>query len=568
MQLAVYSCPVNKAVAIKPIQDNYRYSELAPDFVREKNGVVYTKIWVVDLILDLVGYDASKPLAEMLLIEPAAGDGSFLLRAAARVVESCRLRGLPIIEARSAIIAYEIDEASSERARGALKSLLISSGAKRGDAEVLSDSWVRTGDFLLESGHLQSKADFVVGNPPYIRMEDMEDGGSAYRSMYRTMVGRSDIYVAFYEAALRQLKKEGVCGFICADRWMFNQYGAELRNFITSYYAVQTVIQMHHAEAFESEVSAYPAVTIIKNSNQGAVTVATLDPKAERIGASGLAQEFRLAGKGGTNAARIDNWFSGSSPWPLLEPQRLALLRRLEAEYHTIESTSVSVGIGVATGADKVFVTKNPNLVESERLLPMAMAKDTKGKSVQWSGHYLVNPWNGKGLVDLAKYPKLATYFGQHREQLLKRHVGKKAPANWYRTIDRVNAELTGTDKLYFPDFNGRISPVLDRGETYPHHNLYFMIPGHWDIEALGGLLLSDVAQFFIEAYGVRMRGGFIRFQAQYLRRICVPMAHDLTTDQIGKLKQAFEARDVDLANEAAAEVYKLTKAERELLNG
>ena len=52
-----------------------------------------------------------------------------------------------------------------------------------------------------------------------------------YRSTFATMKGRADLYVAFCEAALYQLKPKGVCGFICADRWMRNQYGAALRYF-------------------------------------------------------------------------------------------------------------------------------------------------------------------------------------------------------------------------------------------------------------------------------------------------------------------------------------------------
>jgi hypothetical protein len=39
------------------------------------------------------------------------------------------------------------------------------------------------------------------------------------------MRGRADIYVAFYQAALLQLKPRGVCAYICADRWMLNDYG-------------------------------------------------------------------------------------------------------------------------------------------------------------------------------------------------------------------------------------------------------------------------------------------------------------------------------------------------------
>jgi hypothetical protein len=69
--------------------------------------------------------------------------------------------------------------------------------------------------------------------------------------------------VGFYEAALRSLKEQGVCAFICADRWMLNQYGAELRSLVTSNFAVEAVIEMHSAAAFEDDVSAYPAITLI-----------------------------------------------------------------------------------------------------------------------------------------------------------------------------------------------------------------------------------------------------------------------------------------------------------------
>ncbi len=489
----------------------------------EKNGVVYTKPWVVDFILDPVGYTVDRPLHELLLIEPSAGDGSFLLRAAGRLIESCVCHDIPLNACCSAIAAFELDDCSAETGTHcSSKKVLQQHGVNFGDAEVLADSWVRTGDYLFEANDLAAQAEFVVGNPPYIRLEDLgEIGGALYRAAYPTMVGRADIYVAFYEAALRHLKPGGACGFICADRWMFNQYGEALRGFITRNFSVEAVIQMHHADAFEKEVSAYPAVTIIRNAKQGPVVVASLDPEAERIGATALAAEFAQGRvePGTTNAARIDRWFTGTAPWPLIGSRTAGAAEATpEVEFPTLETTGTTVGIGVATGADKVFITKDPELVEPERLLPLAMAFDVKGAAVTWSQHYLVNPWNGKGLVDLAEYPKLAAHLGRNRDQLLGRHVGQKAPANWYRTIDRVNDQLTAKPKLYLPDFKGRIAPVLDAGTTYPHHNLYFITAETWDLEVLGGLLLSDVSQFFIEAYGVRMRGGHLRFQAQYLR--------------------------------------------------
>jgi adenine-specific DNA-methyltransferase len=86
-----------------------------------------------------------------------------------------------------------------------------------------------------------------------------------------------------------------------------------------------------------------------------------------------------------------------------------------------------------------------------------------------------------------------------------------------------VTHSLTEKPKLYIADIKNQLDPVLDRGETYPHHNLYFVQSDVWDLEVLGGLLISAIGQFFMESYGVRMRGGYLRFQAQYLRRIRVP---------------------------------------------
>ena len=72
----------------------------------------------------------------------------------------------------------------------------------------------------------------------------------------------------------------------------------------------------------------------------------------------------------------------------------------------------------------------------------------------------------------------------------------------------------------------------------------------------LGGLLLSNVGTFFVECYGVRMRGGYLRMQAQYLRKIRVPAPAAITLAQADALRQAFHTRDVAAATAAAVAVY------------
>ena len=88
------------------------------------------------------------------------------------------------------------------------------------------------------------------------------------------MQGRADIYVGFFERGLQLLRPQGRLGFICADRWMHNQYGAQLRKLISSSFAVESVVTMHDVDAFEQDVSAYPAITVIRSDRQGCVSVA------------------------------------------------------------------------------------------------------------------------------------------------------------------------------------------------------------------------------------------------------------------------------------------------------
>lgn len=529
-----------------------------PAAVVEPKGVVYTKRWVVELLLDLSGYCSDKNLVDALAVEPAAGDGAFLGPMIERLVESCRNLGRSLSECQNSLIAYELDEESAARARAFAQNILLNRGVRRPLAKRLAEAWVLNRDYLLDADTRQ--ADFIIGNPPYVRLEDIpEETASVYRSAYPTMRGRADLYVAFFEAALRQLKTGGVCAFICADRWMRNQYGAELRQLITSAYSVEVLLSMHHANAFDDEVDAYPAITIIRHTKQQSTVVASAGPEAENIQPRQLASTLQTNGRDllpqGIHRAVVKTWFRGADPWPCHSPEQLALLRRLEDLFPPLEMNA-KVGIGVATGNDRVYITTDADLVEPSRLLKLALAKDLADGTLRWSGHYLVNPWNHNGLVNLKTYPKLKAYYEQHAAALKSRHTAEKSAGKWYKTIDRINLALTDTHKLYIQDIKNTLDPVLDRGETYPHHNLYFIQSDEWDLEVLGGLLMSKVGQFFIESYGVRMRGGYLRFQAQYLRRIRVPAPKTLSKMQSHELRDAFRHRDRPRATQVALDLY------------
>lgn len=156
--------------------------------------------------------------------------------------------------------------------------------------------------------------------------------------------------------------------------------------------------------------------------------------------------------------------------------------------------------------------------------------------------------------------PRFKSHLLPHHELLAARHTAKKdKPQNWHKTIDRVNLGLLKKPKLYIADIKDRLLPALDLGKTYPQHNLYWITSETWDLRVLGALLMPAVGEFFIHCYGVRMRGGYLRFQAQYLRRIRVPDPTKISPKLADTLRQAFDTQDFALATKAALEAYGLT---------
>ncbi len=117
-------------------------------------------------------------------------------------------------------------------------------------------------------------------------------------------------------------------------------------------------------------------------------------------------------------------------------------------------------------------------------------------------------------------------------------------------------------------DIKGEAHIVYEPGKLYPHHNLYYVISNTWDLRALQAVLLSSIAKLFVSTYSTRMRGGYLRFQAQYLRRICIPHWQDVSEDLRRDLIHAANLRALAACNKAVFKLYKLNQEERSALGG
>jgi hypothetical protein len=545
--------------------------QLASNAEISARGSVFTRQEVIDFILDLTGYTEDRPLHQKRILEPSFGGGGFLFPIIERLLiawRTARPNGCALDELADAIRGVELHHDTFRDTRTAVVALLKREGIAADTAIALADLWLVQGDFLLAP--LEHEFDFVVGNPPYVRQELIPAPLlTEYRSRYQTMYDRADLYIPFIERSLSVLSEGGHLGFICADRWMKNRYGGPLRSLVAERFHLKIHVDMADTPAFHSDVTAYPAITIISREMPGATRIAHR-PTINRTTLTALAGLLRAPTlpKDTGSVRELARVTHGSEPWILESAGQMALIRRLENTFPLLEEAGCKVGIGVATGADKAFIGNFKALdVEPDRKLPLATTRDIMSGEVQWLGQGVINPFaESGGLVDLDEYPRLRHYLETRQEAITERHCARKTPANWYRTIDRITPALAAKSKLLIPDIKGEAHVVFENGRLYPHHNLYYVTSNDWDLRALQAVLLSAVSRLFIATYSTKMRGGFLRFQAQYLRRIRIPHWSDVPESLRLELAEAAIQRNMQACNRAVFKLYGLSHEERSAL--
>lgn len=541
--------------------------ELATYSSADMRGAIFTRDEVVDFILDMIDYKAEKKIYNECILEPSFGAGNFLKKIINRLLVSWnKFSGnLNLIEKElnNSICAVELHKETFNITRKEVINQLTAKGIPLSSSINLVDNWLIQGDFLLEAQKKQYN--YIVGNPPYIRQELIPQPLlTEYKRYYKTMYDRADLYIPFIERSLSLLEENGVLGFICSDRWIKNRYGGPLRNLISQEYHLKIYVDMTNTSSFHSEVSVYPAITIISKERPGPTRI-IYRPKIDRIILRQLASDVSMDVLSKTsNVSEITDVTNGTEPWMLRSENLIRLIRRIEKQYPLIENTGCKIGIGVATGADNVFIGKYDSLdVEEDRKIPLITTQDIQTGEIIWHGEGVINPFKDNGkLVNLNDYPKLSEYLEKHKTQLLKRHCTQKNPANWFRTIDRIWPELAKRQKLLIPDIKGNAHTVIEPGILYPHHNLYYIVSDLWNLRILQAILHSNVVKLFVTTYSTKIRGEYLRFQAQYLRRIRIPYWHTINQDMQHRLIQAISEKDMAACNNAVYELYNLDNGE------
>lgn len=482
----------------------------------EQHGDVFTLPCVVSFILDKVGYSANRDLRHIRILEPACGDGEFVIEIARRLILSAERFHFDAKEAfRRNVVACDIDSEKIEKCRQRIGKLGLETNAEN----------IQVTDFLKT---YYEKVDVVVGNPPYIRYENIPaDMLDFCRYTFHTFHYRCDLYVPFFEKTLSMLRPGGLHCFICSNRWLKNEYGKKLRQLIARRYRLHSILNIEHANAFQEEVLAYPAITLISAEKPG--------DKLEYAEYSNVENLYtqETCKRNMPKDADWTNVFCNIPPSP---------------SFMTIEQQGFKIGIGVATGADTVFVSRDlPKEVEAELIMPGINARDLRGDRFNWQGEYLLNPYNPDGtLVDLTRYPRASAYLEKHRERLLARHIAKKSPSRWYKTIDRISPTLRSQPKVLLPDMSGNSFVFVDDGEYYPLHNIYYIVgPSSVQLRLLASFLMSDFVRSQLSSVTNQMNGGFSRWQSQHLRKLRLPILNAIPSEDVQQILLYYKNKDI-----------------------
>lgn len=493
------------------------------------HGDVFTLPQIVARILDFAGYTDDRDLSKLKILEPSCGHGAFLKEILRRIAASARRHGFDPAEAVGRnVFAYEIDEQKITRCKSLLTETFPDTA---GHINYFNE------DFLLNTlGH---RFDFIVGNPPYVRYDNIpSDLRKQYQALFKSFHQRVDIYVLFFEKCLRMLAPDGIHAFVCANRWLKNEYGRRLRELVFDHFHLSKFYDIEKIKAFEEDVLAYPAITIIKNNpSDHMVRCASFASMEE------LYQPFEMTLKRLTDRSEWTGLFHCCHD---------------NASLRKIEEQGFKIGIGVATGADNVFISEGlDSIVEHQLLLPAIGSKNLTGRNGEISKLWLLNPYDENGrLIDLDSYPLAKDYLSRFREKLQGRYIATKGGKGWYSTIDRIDPALVGRPKILIPDISGRTDFFIDEGNFYPLHNLYYIT--HSDIgrlRILASMLMSDFAKAQVAGIANQMNGGYLRWQSQTLRKLLLPDCNSIAPDLKARLIDGYTACNFKQINDTMTAV-------------
>lgn len=199
---------------------------------------LYTVDHIVDALLDRLGW----PGVHGRLLDPSAGDGSFVLRA---------LRRLDVTNHNEIerVQGWELHPGAAHEARTRITDYLQSQRWNPNEARIAAQRLIVNKDFLTD-GPAEGEFHIIAGNPPYLRFQRLP---GYFKDLYSNCLpkyARGDLLHSFLDWCVKILPPEGAIGMVCSDRFLFNSTAAALRQAMGSRVGISYLARLDPATSF------------------------------------------------------------------------------------------------------------------------------------------------------------------------------------------------------------------------------------------------------------------------------------------------------------------------------
>ncbi len=435
-------------------------------------GFVPTPATTVDLMVAKL-FGQTPPHPSSSLLDPGCGEGVFI----EGVLRYCDARGWR----PPRIVGVELDPIRAETSARRFAGLDF--------VEIRHDDFLRS---------LVEEYDYIIGNPPYVSIGQLslEERGE-YRGAFVTARGRFDLYLLFFEQALRMLRARGRLVFITPEKFLYVETARALRDLLSKYH----IEELHFLdEATFGELVTYPLVTTV------------------RAGAS----TERTTVRARNGSLRSASLHTANSWLPLLDDDG--------GEHVGVRLADVArrVSCGVATGADSIFVVRSEEVPKDIAALahPTISGRELSDSMIEKTRSRMLVPYDATGqLLPEHALSALGSYLGvpHRRARLEARTCNARKP--WYAFHDSCALSEILRPKLLCKDITASPHFFVDwRGSIVPRHSVYYIVPTVPDhLVSLASYLNSREARVWMARNCQRAAGGFLRLQSQVLKRLPLP---------------------------------------------
>lgn len=225
-------------------------------------GRYYTPEFIVNNVLDLAGYQ-EQTILKKHAIDNSCGDGAFLVAIVNRYCKaflknSNDLKALSQ-ELHTYIHGIEIDEIECKKCIENLNCAVGQYGIKGIDWDI------NCADTLTIDKY-DGKMDYVLGNPPYVRVHNLGSSFDCIKEFSFAQNGMTDLYIVFYEIGLKMLNESGVLGYITPSSFFNSIAGRYMRSHLVSNNLLDKIVDLKHFQAFST--TTYTAIAILKKNRQ------------------------------------------------------------------------------------------------------------------------------------------------------------------------------------------------------------------------------------------------------------------------------------------------------------